>query len=306
MVKEDSFNDLLDQKEFDVEHALSLYASSYCTLPAEFIYDKELLAQYEHVIKDCHIYLIGYLPNVAIENIIEKGNELEITFKVANEIKVIKLPIPEDHKLVQLDGYSCLERSDGEKFSISQEKLLQFVSDSMFFEVKYIGQAYGKDGSKNALDRLKKHETLQKISLKGVPENYKLSLLLLSVESNNQLVTMLNPRAQKQDHGSRIKAGLDKLFDTSEPERISLFEASLIRYFYPDFNKEFKDSFPSTNLKILQDCYEKDFSAVFSEICIDELPFQLYSEAAPATHHHLAKHNLHDDEARKAFFFSSS
>lgn len=306
MEKEDSFNDLLDQKEFDVEHALSLYASSYCTLPAEFIYDKELLAQYEHVIKDCHIYLIGYLPNVAIENIIEQNNELEITFKVANEIKVIKLPIPENHKLVQLDGTSYLERSDGEKFTISQETLLQFVSGSMFFEVKYIGQAYGKDGSRNALDRLKKHETLQKISLKGVPENYKLSLLLLSVESNNQLVTMLNPRAQKQDDGSRIKAGLDKLFDTSEPERISLFEASLIRYFYPDFNKEFKDSFPSTNLKLLHDCYEKDFSAVFSEICIDELPFQLFSESAPATHHHLAKHNLHDDEARKAFFFSSS
>ncbi|WP_125561434.1 hypothetical protein [Pseudoalteromonas rubra] len=306
MVKEDSFNDLLEQKEFDVEHALSLYASSYCTLPAEFIYDEELLAQYEHVIKDCHIYLIGYLPNVIIENIIEQDNELEITFKVANEIKVIKLPIPAEHKLVQLDGHSYLERSDGEKFSISHETLLQFISDSMFFEVKYIGQAYGKDGSRNALDRLKKHETLQKISLKGVPEHHKLSLLLLSVESNNRLVTMLNPRANKQDDGSRIKAGLEKLFDTSEPERISLFEASLIRYFYPDFNKEFKNSFPSTNLKLLQDCYEKDFSAVFSEICIDELPFLLYSESAPATQYHLAKYNLHDDKARKAFFFSSS
>jgi len=306
MEKEDSFKGLLDLKEFDIEHALSLYASSYCTLPAEYIYDKKLLAQYEHVIKDCHIYLIGYLPDVAIQNISEQEGELEITFKVADEIKLFKLPIPENLTLVQSDGYSYLERNDGKKFSISEERLLQLVSDSMFFEVKYIGQAYGKDGSRNALDRLKKHETLQKISLKGVPENYKLSLLLLSVESNNRVVTMINPRAQKQDDGSRVKSGLDKLFDTSEPERISLFEASFIRYFYPDFNKEFKDSFPSTNLKLLQDCYKKDFSAVFSEICINGLPFQLFSESAPPTHHHLAKHNLHEDEARKAFFCSSS
>jgi hypothetical protein len=34
------------------------------------------------------------------------------------------------------------------------------------FDVLYIGQAFGDDGSRNALDRLKKHETLQKIAAK--------------------------------------------------------------------------------------------------------------------------------------------
>lgn len=306
MNKEGSSKGWLDKKEFDIEHALSLYASGYCTFPAEYIYEKELLAQYENVIKDCHIYIIGYLPIVDIEDVFENDCNLEIVFKVAGEIKKIKLPIPDGHKLVNLDGDFYLENCDGVKYTLSKKTLLGFVSDSMLFEVKYIGQAYGKNGSRNALDRLRKHETLQKISLKGVPENYKLSLLILSVESNNQLVTMINPRAQKQDDGSRIKSGIDKLFNTTEPERISLFEASLIRYFYPDFNKEFKDSFPSTNLKILQDCYEKDFSAVFSEICIDELPFQLFSKSVPATHRHLAKHDLHENKARKAFFFSDS
>lgn len=302
----DSFNKWLDEKQFDVEHGLSLYASGYCTLPAEYIYDESLLKEYESVIKDCHIYLIGYLPKINIEKITEKNGELNIYIKVANDTKIKNIPIPENHRFVNENGKQFLERSDGKRLTIAQETIFQLVSDDMRFDVKYIGQAYGTDGSRNAIDRLKKHETLQKISLKGIPKNYTLSLLLLSVESNNQIVTMLNPRAKQQDDGSRIKFGLDKLFNTTEQERIALFEASLIRYFYPDFNIEFKNSFPSTNLKILQDCYEKDFSAVFAEIYIDELPFQLFSKFAPATYHHLAKHDLHEDSARKAFFYSNS
>ncbi len=106
----------------------------------------------------------------------------------------------------------------------------------------------------------------------------------------------MNPYAQNTEDGpSRIRQGLDKLYNTSEAERISLYEAALIRYFYPDFNKEFKDSFPSTNLKILQDCYEKDFAAVIAEICIDELPFHLWSSSVPPKLHHLAKCRIPDD-----------
>jgi tRNA nucleotidyltransferase/poly(A) polymerase len=113
----------------------------------------------------------------------------------------------------------------------------------------------------------------------------------------------MNPFAKDTESGTtRIKQGLDKLFNTTEAERISLYEASLIRYFYPEFNKEFRDSFPSTNLKILQDCYEKDFAAVIAEICIDELPFYLWSASAKRSLHHIARHDLHKSRDRKMFF----
>jgi hypothetical protein len=117
----------------------------------------------------------------------------------------------------------------------------------------------------------------------------------------------MNPYARnKDDDGTRIRSGLDKLFNTTEAERISLYEAALIRYFYPEFNKEFKDSFPSTNLKILQDCYKKDFSAVIAEICIDQLPFLLFSSEVKPSLYHIAKHDLHDDKSRRAFFALSA
>lgn len=289
----------------DVEHAIGMYAYSYCTMPAEAIYDKAILQSMKDIIKTCHIYCIGYTPIVDFVGANQEGDELKIILKVSGEEYVVTCPIPGlTYKLV--DGYSFLENATGERFWPDMENVqarLSNESKAVTFKVKYIGQAYGQAGSRNAIDRLLKHETLQKIALKGVPPGHNLTLLLLSIQPNNQLITMMNPFAKNGDSGdARIQQGLDKAQNTTEAEKISLYEAALIRYFYPEFNTEFKDSFPSTNLKILQDCYDKDFGAVVAEICIDELPFMLFSERIPPKFHHVAKHNLHKDEDRKMFF----
>lgn len=158
-------------------------------------------------------------------------------------------------------------------------------------------------GTRNALDRLSKHETLQKIALKGVPDGYRLTLLMFAIQRGTSTVTIMNPRAADRSRGDeRIRMGLDKLFGTDEAERTPLFEAALIRYFQPPFNTVFKNSFPSTNLKILADCYDKDFAAVVAEISIDELPFTLFSDTVAHRANHIAKFDLHDDAARKMFF----
>jgi len=68
-----------------------------------------------------------------------------------------------------------------------------------------------------------------------------------------------------------------------------------IRHFQPPSNEELKESFPLPNLKVLADCYDKDFSAFVSEICIDELPFRMISDAVPPFQYHTAKFDLHDD-----------
>ncbi len=290
---------------FDVEHALGMYAYSYCTIPAEMIYEKESLAPMMDVIKTCHIYLIGYTPKIDFTNATQDGEKLILTFNVLNKEHEVELEIP-GLTLEEDDGVFYLKDSGGERFWPETNYIqarLSNESKSVTFEVKYIGQAYGQDGSRNAVDRLLKHETLQKIALKGIPEGYKLTLLMLAIQPNNQLITLMNPFAKNGDSGDqRIQQGLDKLHNTNEAERISLYEAALIRYFYPEYNKEFKDSFPSTNLKILQDCYSKDFGAVVAEICIDELPFVLFSKTVEPKFYHVAKHHLHKDEDRRMFF----
>lgn len=299
--KQDIFNNAL----FDVEHALSMYADSFCTIPAEAIYDREVLAIYQEVIKSCHIYIVGLLPVIDFESAFQKNEELVTTMSLEGNKYDLKWLLPKGANLRNSAGQYYVKNEKGECFFPSKEAMINKLHQDfgvINFDVRYIGQAYGKDGSRNAIDRLLKHETLQKISLKGIPKGFRLSLLLLDIEPNRQLFTVFNPRAENKDDGTRIKAGLDKLFNTSEKERTTLYEASLIRYFSPKYNTEFKNSFPSTNLKVLQDCYKKDFSAIVAEICIETLPFRLRSEAVKSSHYHIAIHDLHKNSKRRIFF----
>ncbi|HBD94709.1 MAG: hypothetical protein A2015_07090 [Spirochaetes bacterium GWF1_31_7] len=300
--KEELFGDAL----YDIEHAIGMYSTSFCTFPAEGIYDKEALAPFMSLIESCHIYLIGYTPIIKYISCKHDSLKLDIKYTISGTEHTVSYNITEGLILKHNAEQHYLENEYGERYWPKEsdiQKQLCYISDSVNFTVKYIGQAFGKDGSRNAIDRLLKHETLQKIALKGVPEGYCLTLLLLSIQPNNQLITMMNPFASNKENGQeRIKSGLDKLFNTTEQERIALYEASLIRYFLPEFNKEFKNSFPSTTMKILQDCYEKDFCSIVAEICHDELPFKLCSEKVEPSYYHFAKHNLHKEKDRRMFF----
>lgn len=302
----DDFRERARQAAFNIEHALNMYAENFCALPAEWIYNEEALASVADVTQTCHIYLIGYTPRIEFVDATQQDRILLVEFDVQGSRHFVPLDIPEGLTLVRDEEYWRLEAPDGTWFFPSQQDMNSALSAQIGvprFEVKYVGQAYGKDRSRNAIDRLLKHETLQKIAVKGAPEGHRLALILLSVQTDTRVVTLINPHARETAQGdSRIRAGLNKLFNTTEAERISLYEAALIRYFYPEFNKEFKDSFPSTNLKILQDCYDKDFSAVIAEICIDDLPFRLWSAAVEPKAYHIAKHHLHASEDRRMFF----
>lgn len=293
-------------KKFGIEHALNMFALSHVTMPAFAIYEEEILEQFRENLKTCHIYLVGTLPKVVLEDARQEGQELVTAHRVNGEVYELRWPLDVDCHLVSHEQGWTVENGTGERRFPGDELVIGHLSHKYGiydFNILYIGQAYGQDGSRNALDRLLKHETLQKISLKGIPEGQVLSLLLLEIEPGNRMITAINPFAEDTESGpTRIAAGLDKLFGTNEAERITLYEASLIRYFQPPYNKEFKNSFPSTNLKVLKDCYDKDFSAVIAEISIDSLPFRLFSSTVSPRWDHIASFDLHEDEARKVFF----
>jgi hypothetical protein len=305
-ITEPTKTDVFGTDAFDIEHALGMYALSFCTIPAEGIYDKDALATLGHTLDKCHIYLIGYTPKIEFIGAEQEGQHLLLSFEILSEKHVLDYVLPEGLSLKADGDLWYLSDASGGICRLNEfdmQTRLAASTDAIKFEVKYVGQAYGQDGSRNSIDRLLKHETLQKISLQGLPQGYRLTLLLLAIEPSNLLITSINPFAKDtHDGGTRIQQGLSKLFNTTEEERISLYEAALIRYFCPDFNTVFKDSFPSTNLQILRDCYEKDFSAVVAEICIDNLPFRLWSSSVEPKLHHIAKHDLHKNEDRRMFF----
>jgi hypothetical protein len=299
--------EMLEDKKFDVEHALSLYADSFSLFPAPAIYDEEALKPFRSVIERCHIYLIGRVPKVDFVGARQSDRTLFVSMDLLGKVYEINWPLPDGMNLEEDDGLWYLLDEQGRRSFPTEEAIFQKLAqthDCLQFDVQYIGQAYGADGSRNALDRLRKHETLQKIAVQGVPEGYRLELILLEVVPATRVITMFNPKAEdKTQAGERIKAGLDKLFGTDEKERVGLFEAAAIRYFRPPFNEKFKDSFPSTNMKVLKDCYAKDFSAIIAEIGFDgRLPFKLYSGQVEAKDHHIASFSLSTEEDRAVFF----
>lgn len=259
-----------DGKAFDVENALLMYALSYATIPAEGIYDKEALAPLIEQIKDCHIYIVGLTPIVRTKAVTVDGEDMVTRMSVRGQMHDLRWPFPPGVSLKgDADQGWWGEDAEGRRSFPDQTTigLRLRLEAGVDFKVLYIGQAFGDDGSRNALDRLRKHETLQKIALKGVPDGYRLTVLMFAIQPATSMITVMNPRAADRSQGpERIRMGLDKLFGTDEAERTTLFEAALIRYFQPEFNTVFKNSFPSTNLKVLADCYDKDFAAVVSTL----------------------------------------
>jgi len=297
-------------KRFEVEHALGMYAYSYVNLPAAAIYDASALQAFAETVETCHIYFIGYLPSVSILNSEQSGRTVSIQLSYLDERRSISWDFPEGAQLRKADEYWFVEDRNGQRYAPTGDQILTRLGQQhapLEFDVKYIGQSYGRDGARSALDRLLSHETLQKIALRQAPAGHHIALVLVAVQPSNQLLTVFNPHAESRDHdGSRVRAGIDKLFGTSERERVALYEAAMIRYFEPEFNIEFKGSFPSTRLKILQDCYDKDFSAVIAEFCFDDVPFVLRSEKVAGSRYHVANYSLHSEENRRAFFFAST
>lgn len=304
-------SDMFENKKFGVEHALNLYALSFVCMPAFAIYDTEMLSSMREQIQTCHIYLIGLVPKIELLGAKQHGAELITSFIILDENYKLRWPMPEKTFLAGQGktGWYVIDEQ-GRKSFPSADMIMSRLSreqNAVDFKILYIGQAFGEDGSRNALDRLKKHETLQKIAVQGVSPGYDLTLLLLEIEPGNRMITLFNPWAKDKEQGDeRISKGLDKLFDTNDAERTTLYEASLIRYFQPRFNKEFKNNFPSTNMKLLADCYKKDLSAVVAEICFDEMPFRLFSDTVKAQEYHIAHHNLHSNADREMFFSNSS
>ena len=283
-----------------------MYATSYITFAATLLYETTFIKKIRATSRSFHIYLIGFTPKIEPEMPKIENGSLFMDVSYMGKKVDLRFGVPAGFKVIQAEEDWHIEDKDGQHWCIDPFKIINEIGravEGVPFLVKYIGQAYGEDGSRDAIDRLLKHETLQKIAVKGVPDGYVLQVILLELQTDNQVITAFLPNAKhRDDDGARRKMGLDKLFGTSELERVSLYEASLIRYFSPELNKEFKNSFPSTNLKILQGCYSKDILAVTAEICLDEFPFQLYSDTVSKSHNHIIIHDLQNDGERNIFF----
>jgi hypothetical protein len=172
------------------------------------------------------------------------------------------------------------------------------------FEVVYVGQAFG-DGTRSAFERLRSHSTLQRILAESAarrPDD-ELMLFLFKYEPYRTFVSM-DGITKEGLKGDEDKEHYVNILENplSEKQQIGLAEAGLIRYFAPEYNEIYKDSFPHERLKILDDCYKLDFAGLVVEIDTEDVRAPIWSTAAGKGVHHIAQFDLHNPETRRSFF----
>lgn len=292
-----------------VENVLLIYASSYVQIPASEIYNPAALAQFSHIYPTCHIYMVGSVPRVTVDRYDLVYGAVEVSYSIHSAERRLVLELPEGSIANLEDGVPIIRLSSGETLYVSESEVVRRIiqHEKAGFNVLYIGQSYGKTGERNALDRLLKHETLQKISLLEKNEDEVIAVTMLEIQDGNSVMTVFSPvESSKDETNRRYALGQEKLYNTSVSERVSIYEAALIRHFMPKYNTIFKNSFPSTNNKSLKDCYDKDFYGISAEICFDEISYPIYSDTIEISKYHVLYYDLQKDESRHLFFFNDT
>jgi hypothetical protein len=310
------------KRRFLSEFCANLCTSNWLMIPSDQINaDGEMGEEEAEISKRCHIYLICRRPATSYVKdslTYEDGRlKVKIAYKVGGEEHTIDFdnlyPLLDDAVTLSITDYPHREiktfDADGNEVRRVPANTLSvgLISDHLLkqLEVLYVGQAFG-NGSRTAHERLKSHSTLQKILAEGsykYPDS-EISVLTFEYEPY-RLIMSFDGRSEGTISDERDKKRFYSIQDNplTVKKQIGLAEAALIRYFQPEYNVIFKIKFPSPKVKLLQKCFELDFSGLCVEINTDELGFKLYSETRPAKMHHISNIDLVNDESRASFFY---
>ncbi|WP_162623344.1 hypothetical protein [Confluentibacter sediminis] len=309
---------------FGVESFLLMYLNQY-----QFVLGSDL--EYygkidETFTKDnpCNIYFVLRRPKVTIDpnsvKIKGKKADFELIIHHPTEGGIIKMGTELNKAKSELEfhteyPYNLFTFSDkkGVLFGARPSTLIDSVQvennvnlATLDYEVLYIGQAYGKNGKRTALDRLSSHETVQKIYTHSLTQNPDSDIWILLTNFSQQSILFAAGadliKVSKED--SKIEHKKEEHFfenngiSITEKQKINFTEAALIKYFQPKYNIEFKDSFPSTKHKSYSECYNLDIKALIIELDTSENTRKIFTEKTERTHHHMKIFEFNSDEDR--------
>lgn len=157
-------------------------------------------------------------------------------------------------------------------------------------EVLYVGQAYGKQGARLAVDRLSDHTTFQRILAESAETNPcdEILLLFFRYEHAKNIISTAGdfsaePTASVDEEQRHLQSSGTLKLDRRT--RITLAEAALINYFKPKYNILHKNSFHPKRmkkLKTLEKLFELDLTALTVEINTSNFKSKLFSSSAKA------------------------
>lgn len=311
-------------RKFLSEFAVNLFSVRWLVVSAaELASGGDISAQDTEVADHCHIYLICRRPYCSIDPKTFSWDNQLISGHIVYRIQGVPKRIEFSHPFRLVDGatgirVSAYPHREIETFDAAGNGVRRLPADALVFsatseaslrtlEVLYVGQAYA-DGNRSAIDRLRAHSTLQQILAETshtMPDD---QILLLAFEYvPYRVITIFDGIDKKAIRDERDTERFYSILDNplSERQQICLAEAGLIRYFQPKYNEIYKTSFPAADQKVLDECYQLDFSALVVEIDTTELTFELYSTRVASDLHHIAQFDLVDPRVRRSFTFIS-
>ncbi|WP_147457507.1 hypothetical protein [Micromonospora sp. CV4] len=158
------------------------------------------------------------------------------------------------------------------------------VEELLEHEILYIGQAFGKDGERNAYDRLKSHSTLQAIYAENRPD-YDIWLTLCEISDVSLVQDISSGEAEVMGDKDTLHS-LEVLARSQNPqfyrrEALTMAEAGLIRFFMPEYNEKFKNNYPDPNHVHISTAVELDFADLMVELHAYPINVRFWSPRQP-------------------------
>ncbi|MDU1453163.1 hypothetical protein [Paraclostridium sordellii] len=174
---------------------------------------------------------------------------------------------------------------------------------SIRMEVLYIGQAFGNNGDRTAIQRLKSHEKLQRILVDCNSKYPDKRIYILLLEMSPVLNTVFDGISKEfmcteEETHSHIENVIKNKLE--ENQIINIAEAAMINYFKPKYNTNFIENFPNEKHKGYRQYYDLDYNSISIELdmSFDNHNIILYTETNYIKPFRYIKYNIFNDPNR--------
>lgn len=168
-------------------------------------------------------------------------------------------------------------------------------------KVLYVGKSYTDDGNRFALRRLESHQTLQRILAEASTQRPDSEIFTVTFRVQpSQLLENVGSEARQLGNSPLLDVVRKVMNRALE---ISLFEASLIRYFEPRYNSQLTKNFPTRRHSSLAPAYALGATAVAVELVVSYPLIEFFSDTVPPSSIHRIGIDL-GTSAREGGFFA--
>lgn len=270
----------------------------------------------------CNIYMVCRRPRICIDpdSFSKTDHTISLDFLVQRQAEYLRFPSSSPHEYGSLAlhcestypfTYFRLCQANGSKVfggsaavmagHIGPENIQSFLD----LEVLYVGQSFGKYGTRQAQDRLLDHSTLQTIYSEAITAYPDQEVWLMLWSLSWQMITSIDGRwnqyeasnEEDEAHASKVASQ-----EFTAQQMINFTEAAMIRYFQPRFNVKYKNKFPSPAHATYPECYDMDLNSLVVEMNTEDMMARLYTESVKSEWHHIAHYNFHSKEERRDMF----